>query len=137
MFYEWILFGIWYSEIFHERILFGIRKFFTNGYIRYSIFENFSWTNTIRYSEILHGWIYSVFGIQPNSLFGATLQCIRLNKVQKNEVWFWKCLSETNISNHAVIWQTAQFEIFLKIFQLWMFSVIKKGCAFLWVTRYI
>ena len=61
-----------YSKNFNERILFGIRKFFMNEYIRYSVFKHFSLTNTIRYSEILHGQIYSVFGIRSNSLFGAT-----------------------------------------------------------------
>ena len=32
------IFGIRYSKNFNERILFGIRKFFMNEYIRYSVF---------------------------------------------------------------------------------------------------
>ena len=82
--------GIWYLYIFKKKY--------------YSVFRNFSWTNTIRYSvfvefherilfgirysdifherilfgirysEIFHERIYSVFGIRSNSLFGATLK---------------------------------------------------------------
>ena len=72
------VFGIRYSDMFHERIIFGIRKFFMNEY--YSVFGNSSWTNIfgirysksfherilfdIRYSDILHERINSVFGIR-------------------------------------------------------------------------
>ena len=54
-----------------QYLVFSILKCLMNEY--YSVFGNFSWTNSIRYSEILHERIYSVFGIQSNSLFGATL----------------------------------------------------------------
>ena len=40
------------------------------------------------------------------------IQCIIANEVQLNKVQFWKCLSQRNISNSAVNWQTTRFEIF-------------------------
>ena len=48
------IFGLRYSEIFHERrsSVFGIRKFFKNEDLRSSVFGNFSWTKIfgLRYS---------------------------------------------------------------------------------------
>ena len=55
-----------------------------------------------------------------------SMQCILVDEVQFNELQFWKCLSERNISKCAAIWQTARFGISLRIFQLWMFSDIQK-----------
>ena len=101
-FYEQILFRIWYSENFHERIQFSIW---------YSVFGNSSWTNIfgirysknfherilfgIRYSEILHERIYSVFGIRSNLLFGATLIEIRTcSDCDGTESWWGQEISQ-------------------------------------------
>ena len=46
------------------------------------------------------------------------IECVIVNRVQFNEVWFLKGLFERNISNCTVIWQTTQFEISFKILQL-------------------
>ena len=54
------------------------------------------------------------------------IQCIIATKVEFNKVQFWKWLSESNISNCAVIWQTTRFEISLNIFHVQIFSDIKK-----------
>ena len=67
--------------------------------------------------------LYLIFEVN-NTQVSYVIQCIVVNKVQFNRVLFWKCLSEKNILNCAVIWQTARFEISIKIVQLWMFSDI-------------
>ena len=69
--------------------------------------------------------LYSIFKVNITQVY-FVVQCITVNEVQLNELWFWKWLSERKISNCAVIWQTAWFDISLKIFQLWMFSDIWK-----------
>ena len=78
IFHKLLLFGIRYSEIFHEgsSSVFGIQKFFTNEDLWSSVFGNFSWTKIfgIRSSEIFHEWRSSVFGIPSIILLGATLQ---------------------------------------------------------------
>ena len=63
----------------------------------------------------------------------VTQVCIILNEVQFNEVQFRKCLSERNISNCAVIWETAQFEISSRFFSYKCFLVSKKCQSSLYV----
>ena len=71
------IFGLQYSEIFHERrsLVFGIQKFFMNEDLRSSVFGKFLRTKIfgLRYSENFHERRSSVFGIRSISLFGATL----------------------------------------------------------------
>ena len=67
--------------------------------------------------------LYLIFEVNITQV-SYVVQCIIVNEVQFNKVLFWKCLSEKNISNCAVIRQTVRFEISLKIFKLWMFSDI-------------
>ena len=70
-----VLFGLRYSEIFHERrySVFGLRKFFISEDLRSSVFENFSLSKIfgLRYSDIFHKRRSSVFSIrellEPNS----------------------------------------------------------------------
>ena len=77
------IFGLRYSEIFHERrsSVFGIRNFFKNEDLRSSVFGNFLWTKIfgLQYSEIFYERRSSVFGIWSKSLFGATLHCIAID----------------------------------------------------------
>ena len=115
--YIWIFAKLWYIFMNEYYSVFHIRKiswtntiwysvfeiFLWTNTIRYSVFGNVSWTNTIRYSvfenfherilfgirysEILHERIYSVFGIRSNSLFGATLIQIWIDLFQ-NRILF-------------------------------------------------
>ena len=54
------------------------------------------------------------------------IKCVIVNGVQFTEVQYLKGFFERNISNCAVIWQTTQFEISFKNFQLKFFSYIEK-----------
>ena len=73
---------------------FGIQKIFMNEY--YSVFGNFSWTNTIRYSEILHEQRYSLFG-QIHYLVQLWSRLSGFSQIQILKIWsyFNDILDET------------------------------------------
>ena len=59
--------------------------------------------------------LYLIFEVNFTQV-SYVIQCIIIIEVQFNELQFWNCLSERNISNCAVIWLTAPFERFFTIF---------------------
>ena len=92
-------------------------------------FELKNWQNYwVTQNKVHHllAILYLIFEVN-NTQVSYVIQCIIVNEVQFNEIRFWKCLSERNISNCAVIWKMRDLK-YLSRFSSYEYFLLSWKC---------